>query len=152
MKNGFNNTFKIIEHLFSKNINEIAFIMENPTLIDIERKNGVIVTYSKNRISEDKLTIIEGINIRKETYKVVAELTKNKRLTLTFFLSGDEKVVVVLKSLNDLNIRMPEEISILGLDNIPISEHLYLSFTTLGLSYIKITEKGYEKSVIWRRE
>lgn len=141
----FNTTFKGIEYLFSKNINEIAFITANPTPLNIERKNGVIAAYTKNRISEDKLIIIEGINTRKETYKVVTELAKNKRLPQAFFVSGDEKAVAVLKALNDLNIRIPEEVSVLGLDNIPISEHLYPALTTLGLDYIRIAERVYEK-------
>ena len=50
-----------------------------------------------------------------------------------------------MKALNDLKISIPEEISVLGLDNIPISEFFSPALTTLALNYKKISERIYEK-------
>ena len=52
-----------------------------------------------------------------------------------------------MKALNELNVSIPKEISVLGLDNIPISEFFYPALTTLALNYKKISERVYEKLI-----
>ena len=52
-----------------------------------------------------------------------------------------------MKALNELNIKITEEVSVLGLDNIPISEFFYPALTTLALNYKKISERVYEKLI-----
>ena len=129
----FNSVFKATEYLFEKKIEKITFITANPTPMNMERKNGIIEAYKKNNKPIENLTIVEKMNNQREIYPEA------------FFVSGDEKAVAVLKALNDLKISIPEEISVLGLDNIPISEFFSPALTTLALNYKKISERIYEK-------
>ncbi len=141
----FNTTFKGMEYLFSKNIRKTVFITANPTPLNLERKNGVLAAYRKNRINHENLTISEGHNTKEAIYDFVQNLFKKDKLPEAFFVSGDEKAITVLKALNDLNIKIPDEVSVLGLDNIPVAEHLYPALTTLALDYNKIAVRVYEK-------
>jgi len=141
----FNSVFKATEYLFEKKIEKITFITANPTPMNMERKNGIIEAYKKNNKPIENLTIVEKMNNQREIYKLVKELYEKEKFPEAFFISGDEKAVAVLKALNDLKISIPEEISVLGLDNIPISEFFSPALTTLALNYKKISERIYEK-------
>ncbi|MDO5089394.1 MAG: LacI family DNA-binding transcriptional regulator [Leptotrichiaceae bacterium] len=141
----FNSVFKGTEYLFEKNMENIVFITANPTPMNIERKNGIIEAYRKNGKSLRKLRIIEKMNNQKEIYELVKELYGRNSMPEAFFVSGDEKAVAVLKALNDLKVKIPEEVSVLGLDNIPISEYFSPALTTVALNYKKISERVYEK-------
>ena len=143
----FNSVFKATEYLFRKNIENIVFITANPTPMNIERKNGIIEAYRNNNKSLKNLRVMENMKNQKEIYKLVKELENKKSLPEAFFVSGDEKAIAVLKALNDLKIRIPDEVSVLGLDNIPISEFFSPGLTTLALNYKKISERVYEKLI-----
>ena len=143
----FNSVFKATEYLFKKEIEKITFITANPTPMNIERKNGIIEAYRKNNKSTENLIIAEKMNNQKKIYSFVKEMYNKKMLPEAFFVSGDEKAIAVLKALNELNIMIPEEVSVLGLDNIPISEFFYPALTTLALNYKKISERVYEKLI-----
>ena len=143
----FNSVFKATEYLFGKKIEKITFITANPTPMNIERKNGIIEAYKKNNKSIENLIIVEKMNNQKKIYRFVKEMHNKKMLPEAFFVSGDEKAIAVLKALNELNIMIPDEVSVLGLDNIPISEFFYPALTTLALNYKKISERVYEKLI-----
>ena len=143
----FNSVFKATEYLFEKKIEKITFITANPTPMNIERKNGIIEAYKKNNKSIENLIIVEKMNNQKKIYRFVKEMHNKKMLPEAFFVSGDEKAIAVLKALNELNIMIPDEVSVLGLDNIPISEFFYPALTTLALDYKKISERVYEKLI-----
>ena len=138
---------KKFESAHKKEIEKITFITANPTPMNIERKNGIIEAYKKNNKSIENLIIAEKMNNQKKIYSFVKEMYNKKMLPEAFFVSGDEKAIAVLKALNELNIMIPEEISVLGLDNIPISEFFYPALTTLALNYKKISERVYEKLI-----
>ena len=143
----FNSVFKATEYLFKKGIEKITFITANPTPMNIERKNGIIEAYRKNGKHIENLIIAEKMNNQKKIYSFVKEAYRKKNLPEAFFVSGDEKAIAVLKALNELNVSIPKEISVLGLDNIPISEFFYPALTTLALNYKKISERVYRKLI-----
>lgn len=57
------------------------------------------------------------------------------KLPEAFYISGDEKAVVALKTLHDLGIKVPEDISVMGFDNIPISEYCIPALSTVSFDY-----------------
>ena len=59
-----------------------------------------------------------NVVIINKIYNLVKKLHKEKKLPEAFFVSGDEKAIAVLKALNDMKIKIPENISVLGMDNI----------------------------------
>ena len=134
-------------NIFLEKIEKITFITANPTPMNIERKNGIIEAYKKNNKSIENLIIVEKMNNQKKIYRFVKEMHNKRMLPEAFFVSGDEKAIAVLKALNELNIMIPDEVSVLGLDNIPISEFFYPALTTLALDYKKISERVYEKLI-----
>lgn len=143
----YNTTFKGIEYLFEKNITRINFITANPTPLNNERKKGVIDAYKKNKINKKKLVINEGMNKQEEIYELVQNICKKNKLPEAFFVSGDEKAIVVLKALYDCGIKIPEQVSVLGIDNIAISQYLQPSLTTMALDYNKIVNRVYTKII-----
>lgn len=63
------------------------------------------------------------------------------KLPEAFYISGDEKAVVALKTLHDLGIKVPEDISVMGFDNIPISEYYIPALSTVSFDYDLIAQK-----------
>lgn len=140
---GVNNESSIIlatEYLFSKNLKNIVFVSAFPSPINNEREKGIKNAYKKNNINLNKLKIIKNIKNSQEVYNLTKNLYETNNLPDAIFISGDEKAVGALKAIYDLNLKIPENISIMGFDNIPISNLLSPSLSTVNFDYDEISK------------
>ena len=128
------------EFLLSKGIKRIDLLLGNKSPTNDERESGAKKAYIKNKIAIENLCINYGISQIKEAYNYVKEKINIKDLPEAFFVSGDEKVLGVYKALQENNIRIPEDISVMGFDNIPSSEFYHPSLTTVEQDYYKLSQ------------
>ncbi len=141
----FNTTLKGVEYLFEKGIRKINFITAGPSPLNMERERGVIEAFNRNGIDLKNLIINKDMNTQKNIYGLIRKICSNNELPDAFFVSGDEKAIVVLKALSDCGLKVPEDVSVLGLDNISVSEYLCPALTTIALDYRRIASCIYEK-------
>lgn len=140
-----NSIIKGTEYLFARGMKKLIFITANPSPINIEREKGITEAFSKNGVELSNLRIIKYITNQEETYNLVKDLYKKKELPEAFFISGDEKAIGVLKALYDLKIKVPEEISVMGFDDIPISKYFSPALSTISFDYDIIATKLLKK-------
>lgn len=90
-----------------------------------DRLNGASETLQQN----GKLpTVITGDMTELFGYETVMSLIKNKQLPQALFCLNDISAIGALKACKDLNLSVPEELAILGVDDMPtVSELLSLS-------------------------
>ena len=62
-----------------------------------------------------------------------------------FFVNGDEKAIVLIRELFNYKIYSPQEIKVMGFDNLPLSEYTVPSLTTVSLNYKELAKKLLEK-------
>ncbi|RKX48876.1 MAG: LacI family transcriptional regulator, partial [Thermotoga sp.] len=64
-----------------------------------------------------------------EVYRKVQE--KLKEPIDAFFISGDERAMGAYKAVYEAGLKIPENVAILGIDNLPFSEYLHPPLTTI---------------------
>lgn len=133
------------EYLFERGMKKILFITANPSPVNNEREKGITGAYLKNNIDLSNLRIIKFINNQEQVYNLVKELYRKKELPEALFISGDEKAIGALKALYDLGIKVPEEISVMGFDDIPISRYFSPALSTVSFDYDIIAKKLLKK-------
>lgn len=70
------------------------------------------------------------INSIEKAYCKAKEIV-NQDSVDAFFVSGDERAIGVYKAINEAGLRIPEDIAVLGVDNIPIGNYYYPRISTI---------------------
>ena len=135
------------KYLFKKGVRKIDFITGNDTFKEDDRERGIADTYRKKNVDLKYFNVIRKMKNQEEIYKEVIKKIENNQLPEAFFISEDEKAAGVLRALNEKSIKIPEEIMILGYDNIPISKYYFPSLSTIDLNYKKIADKLFRKII-----
>lgn len=139
----FNSSFKATEYLLNKGIEKILFVSASASPMNEQRVNGVVEAYRKENRDINNLKIEREINTSKEIKELVKRYKDN--LPECFFVNGDEKAIVLMRELFNLKINVPEDVKIMGFDNLPLSEYTIPSLTTVSLNYKELAKKLLEK-------
>ena len=62
-------------------------------------------------------------------------------LPQVFFVSGDEKAIAVYHSIYSHGLSIPQDVSVIGFDNISISNYYYPSLTTVGQNFKELAKQ-----------
>lgn len=139
----FNSSFKATNYLLEKNIKKIVFVSADSTPMNEQRVAGVIEAYKKNKIDENLLQIERGINTSQDIKEIVKKYSNN--LPQCFFVSGDEKAIVLMRELFNIAVKVPEDVKVMGFDNLPLSQYTIPSLTTVSMNYKELAAKLLNK-------
>jgi DNA-binding LacI/PurR family transcriptional regulator len=122
------------EHLIQLGHRKIAFIssyLENPLQFSstINRYKGYCQALEAAGIEVDPKFQREGKHGRQESEEMALDLLRQSDPPTAIFASSDTKAIGVLDAAKALRIRVPDELSIIGYDNIRDAE--YLDLTTI---------------------
>jgi DNA-binding LacI/PurR family transcriptional regulator len=114
--------FRITEHLISRGLRKIAFIKGKPYMQNaIDRVNGFLKAMEKNGIHvhdnyilDGDFTIMSGVNAMKK-------IIFSKKFPDAIICSNDHMAMGVLSEAKKAKIRIPEDISLVGFDDINIA-------------------------------
>lgn len=139
-----NGTIKALEYLIKLGHKKIAFVRGgNSHSYDIKEKiyNEFMDKLNSNKIVVDTLdgnsievvnnTAKKIININEKKYKIGKDIT-------AFLACNDLMAVGLLNGCSELNIKVPETVSIIGFDNIILSEMTGIKLTTVDQNMIKV--------------
>lgn len=98
-----------------------------------ERLRGIIKAFKSLKKSVGDINIIPfaGASSFDAGYRVTDEVLKTRHVD-GIFCYNDNLAVGALRALYKAGIRVPEEVKLIGFDNIPVSEHLPVSLTTVA--------------------
>ena len=121
------------EYLGQMGHKQVAFIANylEDSEVDQHRLQGFKVGLKKYNIN-----ILEE-NIFPTPLTAIDEKLINETLNKTsaptaFFCTSDRVAVQLIQTMNKLHIRIPDDVSVIGFDNLPIAEITYPPLTTLG--------------------
>lgn len=77
-----------------------------------------------------------------ETYIFIKKLIQKKDLPQAFFATGDNMAIGILRCLKDNNIKVPEQINIMGFDNCHHLDREKIQLTTMNVPKIKMGEEA----------
>ena len=116
-----------------RNIGMIAGIKE--AYVSIEREKGYICALSKVGIPYRSEWVVPGNFLEDEAYKQVTAILRRYPEITALFCASDMMAIGAYRAIKDLGKKVPEDISIVGFDNIPFSEHISPSLTTIDQDF-----------------
>lgn len=140
--NDYESLLSLVNLLIVNKLDQLLIMTGGDSLVNQERINGATAAYKKNKLDLDLLTIKTNLNTIEDIYKYsLEEFSQLKNVPDVIFVSGDEKVSGLYRALDELDIKIPEMVSVVGFDNIPLSKYFSPPLTTISQNYKKLAEE-----------
>lgn len=88
-------------------------------------------------IPVDENIIIKGNYTHKSGYKAVKDLLNNDNIT-ALFVANDTMALGVYEEIQERGLKIPEDISVIGFDDIEVSKYLQPALTTIKVSLLEM--------------
>ena len=124
--------FKGGRFLASRDYKNVTFLLGEERFLSNQRR----IKGFKDGVEGSGMTseIISGIDTIEKAYQKTL-VTLDKMKAKAFFVSGDERAIGVYKAINERKLRIPEDIGVLGIDNIPLGKYLYPPMSTVNQDF-----------------
>lgn len=113
-----------------------------------ERLNGFSETLKENGIELKKELIYEGDFKFESGEEAVKYFSSNKKNVTAIWAQNDLMALGVQKELMTNNIKIPEDISLMGMDNIGVVQMVKPSLTTISQPFKEMCEKAIELIIL----
>ncbi len=138
-----NNTMystQAVEALLESGKENIAMISgTSHAIVSIEREAGYKIALSKKK--KEAYNILSGDFDKKKAKEITVEMLNNHPEIDGFFCASDYMALGCIEGIESLGKRVPEDVGVIGFDNIPISRYTKPTLSTVAQDDIK---KGYE--------
>lgn len=136
-----------VEYLLKKNKKKIAFVTGKKELkISKQRAKGYKDTMIRNNLYDEKL-IFEGDFTIESGMEVTEEIIKFNKDIEAIFYSNDIMALGGIKLLMRKGYRIPQDISIVGFDNINISNYIEPELTTVAQPIYEMGKQSCESLI-----
>lgn len=132
-----------VNHLISLGHKKIGYIgsaavQHGIHVINEHRYEAFEDTLKKNNIFLNK-NYIRIINTStEEGYQAMYDIINNKTLPTAISCGNDEIAIGVIKAIRECNLRIPEDIAIIGIDDIEMAPYLRPSLSTIRIPKIEL--------------
>lgn len=125
-------TIEAIKHLIEKKYRNIA-IISGPTHIYVykNRMQGYLEALKIFHLEKNDDWIIEGVLSKQEAYQAVEKLLKRKTKPDAIFCTSDLLALGVLQALKNFNVKVPEDIGVIGYSNDTFAEITQPTLTSI---------------------
>ena len=126
------------EHLIKRGHKSIRFFLgdENFT-VNQDRTKGFIQACNDYHIKSELRHIDYGIMNPKFAYEKMKNILEAE-IPDALFVSGDQRAIGAYHAIQERGLKIPQDIAVLGIDNIPLSEYYYPALTTISQSVRKM--------------
>lgn len=139
--NNVHYAYQAVEALIKSGKKNIAMINGKDTaIVSMEREMGYKIALTKNHIPLEKKWILKGEFDRKIAREITLEMIEKYPEIDGFFCASDYMAVGCIEAINKVGKKIPEEIGVIGFDDIPIAAYLTPTLSTVRQDNYK---KGY---------
>ena len=142
-----------VEHLIKLGHRKIALITGNFRNTSLrERFEGYKLALGENGINvDDKYVISESFFTSQVSniYERIRSLFSNPDSPTAIFVCSDYLALITIRCLRRLNLSVPEQISVVGVDNINFSEDLQENLTTVDFSISQMAKDAVQILYDW---
>lgn len=134
---------KATKYLIKSGLKEIAMISHAPLEYAAanHRMNGFLDAMKEANCKINKNWLIEANFNVESGYKAAYNLWQQSKKPEAIFCGNDEIALGAMIYLNEHEVKIPEEISIIGFDDDPMSEYLYPALTTVAVPGIELANQ-----------
>ena len=138
--------YDVVDHLAKLGYKKIAYISGPPQISSVrERLQGYKDALAYNNIDFDKTLVVES-NLRMEdgerTTKSLLRMIKNKPIAI--FAFSDLLAIGALKAIKEKGLKVPDDIALVGYDDIEFAALLEVPLTTVAQPSYEIGKKAAE--------
>jgi len=139
---------KALEYIYNIGHRKIGIIAgeDNSQIGDI-RYNKYIEFVKKNKIF-NKNFIKRGDFTRESGYKAMENILKSKNLPTAVFAISDLMAIGAIQAIQDKCLKVPEDISVIGFDNIKACEYINPKLTTISQNAIEIGRESANSIIL----
>ena len=141
--NDFKAGYDLMEAVEEKGFKKMWLLMGGPSLVNKNRENGVREFVKEKRYDID-LEVIYGLFTIESVYDYVKEHLLTSNIPDIIFVSGDEKVQGVIRGCYEKGILIPDQLTIVGFDNIPIAKYYTPALSTIAPNYTELAKEMIE--------
>lgn len=141
--NNFQATYDMMKLVSKENVKSMWLLMGGESLVNMDRERGVRAFLNEKNYSMD-LKVVYGLTTIDSVYSYATRHLSNQNFPDMIFVSGDEKVQGLIRSCYEKGITIPDDISIIGFDNIPISQYYTPALSTISPNYIMLAKNLIE--------
>ena len=140
----FTGGFLATEHLIKLGHTEVVHITTRQPRIDGEQRlNGYESAMEKYGL-KDRRRVEKGDITAESGYQVMAGILRRGKRPTAVFPFNDRSALGVMMAIRDQGLRIPEDIAIVGFDDIPIARHFDPPLTTVRQPQEEMGRKGAE--------
>ncbi|AKI97716.1 LacI family DNA-binding transcriptional regulator [Kosmotoga pacifica] len=127
------------EYLINKGYKNIVFFL-GPKVFNVnrDRAQGFEEACKKHGVTH---SVFYGISTIKGIYEKTHELLSRATVD-AFFISGDEKALGAYRAIREKGLKIPEDVAVLGIDNLPSSEYMYPPLTSIDQNVEKFSDQA----------
>ena len=141
--NDFKAGYDLMKAVEEKGFKKMWLLMGGPSLVNKNRENGVREFVKEKRYDID-LEVIYGLFTIESVYDYVKEHLSTSNIPDIIFVSGDEKVQGVIRGCYEKGILIPDQLTIVGFDNIPIAKYYTPALSTIAPNYTELAKEMIE--------
>lgn len=138
----FDGAYRAVEYLIKSGRKKIIHISENKSDAGIDRKNGYIKAISDYSIKYKK--IFPAHFSFESGYITTLKLISQKEKFDAIFANSDLTAIGVIKALRESKIKIPDDVAVIGFDDLPVAVLLEKKLTTVAQPKFKMGEKAIE--------
>lgn len=143
--NNFDGVTQAMEYLFSLGHRHIGFVAAHPyTSAVSERMDGYNLYMQRRNLSEFASVQISSFPNDTGGYDAGKTILASRRRPTAIFCANDITAIGVMKSAQELKINIPEELSIVGYDDIELAGHLAPALTTISQPLAAMAEEAID--------
>lgn len=136
---------EMTEYLASLGHTKIAFITGNPDHTALENRfRGYQDGLKKAGLTYRKGLVVEGDNSFAAGEECGKKLLQRKDPPTAIFCCNDDMATGVLRVAHRMGIKIPDELSVAGFDDIPLAQQIYPALTTIRQPVRKMAEAAAE--------
>ncbi|WP_278408835.1 LacI family DNA-binding transcriptional regulator [Eubacterium ventriosum] len=128
----FQTGYKGGNYLVTHGYKNIDFLVGDNRYGSNQKRVDGFVEATKN--CKGEINVCYGASTVEKAYQIAVETLK-KRKPDAFFVSGDERAVGVYRAISEAGYKIPEDVAVLGIDNIPTGNYLHPRISTVDQDF-----------------
>lgn len=134
--------FEVLKHLDKIGAKEICVLTGEDSYDSNQRKNSI--EQHRRNFDFEKITYIQGKFTKESGYEAARENFSSEKLPDAIISFNDEMAIGLINYFDEIKVKIPEEISIIGFDDIEIGRYITPKLSTVSYSKTKLGEWAAE--------
>lgn len=129
------------EYLVGKGYRNIRFLVGDTEFISNQKRVEGFISFIKDSGSIHYEIVSHVVSMETAYEEARKILLSDDSPVDAFFVSGDERAIGVFKAIYEQNLNIPEDVAVLGIDNINIGNYLHPALSTIEQDFKTLAMK-----------